>query len=169
MARVRKSTAGKRRLLPCGRSRRCSMKFRGCRCPGRKYCGGGGRRLRIRQRAINPFQDGVGKRLKTLSELQNYRSNNSDQPMVVWIYADWCGHCQMFLPVWKSLVSSTNNIAFVAINGDSEAFLKDSKTSSYPKVTGYPTLWLFAKGGQVPVAYRGQRSSESIKNALYRM
>jgi len=118
---------------------------------------------------MNPFQDNIGKRVKTMSELKEYRSKNSGQPMVVWIYADWCGHCQMFLPTWRSLVSSAKNISFVAIDGASDAFLKDSKTSTYPKVTGYPTIWLFAKGGQVPITYRGQRSSESIKGALDRM
>ncbi len=115
---------------------------------------------------MNLFTSGVGKRMKTLRELSQYRSENPNSLMMVWIYADWCGHCHAFLKAWKQLVQSVKNVTFVIIDGDSEAFKNDG-FRGYPRVTGYPTLWLFAKGSSTPVSYRGERRAESIKQTLY--
>ena len=115
---------------------------------------------------MNLFTSGVGKRMKTLRELSEYRSENPNSLMMVWIYADWCGHCQVFLKAWKQLVQSVENVTFVIIDGDSKAFKNDG-FRGYPRVTGYPTLWLFAKGSSTPVSYRGERRAESIKQTLY--
>lgn len=130
-----------------------------------------GRKRQPRQRApsMNPFKQDVGKKLKTLQELDSYRKTNSSPPMIVWIYAEWCGHCRQFLSTWKSLVGAGDGILFVAIDGSTDTFLRDSATSRYPKITGYPTIWLFGEDSNTPVAYRGERRREAIKQALMTM
>lgn len=82
--------------------------------------------------------------------------------MIVWIYAEWCGHCVRFLPLWKSLVQENKSINFVVLNGDDDI----TPLPTYPQVRGYPTIWTFAAGSATPVEFRGQRTKPAIQMKL---
>ena len=126
-----------------------------------------GRRLGMSSLNANPFRQGTGRSLKMLSTLQGQRASNPAGVLMVWIYADWCGHCHRFLPVWKALVKKYPEIDFVIMDGDSPSFNSSDKPADYPQVTGFPTLWMFGSNSQRPVVYRGQRTVSALERALH--
>lgn len=138
----------------------------------RKSRASGGRVIKRKKRMsaldANPFKHGTGKSMKMLATLYGQRSVDKSQPMIVWIYADWCGHCQHFLPSWKKLVASHPEVEFVAIDGDSPSFAAEAP-ASYPQVLGYPTVWLFASESETPIVYRGERSVNGLSNAIRKL
>jgi len=75
-------------------------------------------------------------------------------------YADWCGHCKRFKPVFdgelKQLVSSSNiPVKLEAIDCD-----RNPQMASKYGVSGFPTLIL--EVNNKPIEYQGQRKSENI-------
>jgi thiol-disulfide isomerase/thioredoxin len=116
----------------------------------------------------NPFRQGTGRSLKMLSTLHGQRASDPERVMLVWIYADWCGHCQRMLPVWKSLVKRNPEIDFVCIDGDTPS-LQSAAPEGYPEITGFPTLWIFARESQSPIVYRGDRSVQAIENMVHKL
>lgn len=122
--------------------------------------------MRMSALDANPFLQGTGERIRSLGTLQFRRSQTVRKPMVVWIYAEWCGHCQQFLPTWRSLVRDHPDVLFVTVDGDSNTFNVDAP-ETYPAIRGYPTIWLFKRGSMDPVAYDGQRN-EKLMNKVIR-
>ena len=37
------------------------------------------------------------------TKVNNFEEEHSKKPMVIWYYADWCGHCVKTKPIWKKL------------------------------------------------------------------
>jgi thiol-disulfide isomerase/thioredoxin len=133
--------------------------------------GGGGRKRRVvvRQRSLegDAFKQGTGTSMKTFRQLKSFREGKLNKPMIVWIYADWCGHCHQFLSTWRSMVMNMRDVTFVTMDGSSGSLTSDM--AGYPQISGYPTIWLFSGKSTVPVVYRGERRSEPIKRALEKM
>ncbi|SHJ77467.1 thioredoxin [Reichenbachiella agariperforans] len=67
---------------------------------------------------------------------------NSDQPVLVDFYADWCGPCQMMAPVLAELSTELGDKGKV-IKVDVD---KNQKASQVYKIQSIPTLILFKKG-----------------------
>lgn len=91
--------------------------------------------------------------------------------MVIWIYAEWCGHCHAFLPTWRELVkgySQASSVDFVMINGDSEAFMVEYP-EEYPMVEGFPTIWMIHPGETIPRKYRNARTTETLEAYISEM
>lgn len=87
---------------------------------------------------------------------------------MVWIYAEWCGHCVRFAPMWETLVSEFPNVRFVMIDGDGEEFQKNYP-ETYPRVRGYPTLWLMGVGEVEPQEYEKRRDLQTLRKTLSEM
>lgn len=69
--------------------------------------------------------------------------------VLVFVYADWCGHCQHFKPEWKNLTATPNrNMAMVSIRDD--AFPK-SPLNNLVTPEGYPTVAVVSKANDVSV------------------
>ena len=63
-------------------------------------------------------------------------------PVVVDVYADWCGPCRALAPVLDRLAAHySGRVRFVKVNADEEQDLV-----SYYRVEGLPTLLLFRDG-----------------------
>lgn len=72
--------------------------------------------------------------------------------------AEWCGHCQNFKPVWKSLKSYSdfnNKIDFITYDAD-----KNTSDIKKFNIDGFPTI-LLMKGGNI-VQYEGSRDMDSM-------
>lgn len=58
--------------------------------------------------------------------------------VLVFVYADWCGHCQHFKPDWKKLESAPHrNMAMVSVRDDA---LANSPLNNLVTPEGYPTV-----------------------------
>jgi glutaredoxin len=76
-------------------------------------------------------------------------------------YADWCGHCKHFKPIWNSLKPyfQKNNIQY-----------KDVEETAYPdiiksnKIEAFPTI-IIEKNG-IKYEYNGDRSVDGLVNEL---
>jgi thioredoxin 1 len=67
---------------------------------------------------------------------------NSDQPVLVDFYADWCGPCKALAPVLKETASLVSGKAkIIKINVD-----KNQAVAGKYQVRAVPTLIIFKKG-----------------------
>jgi thioredoxin 1 len=70
---------------------------------------------------------------------------NSDSPVLVDFFADWCGPCKMLAPVLNQVKESLGNtIKIVKINVD-----KNELLATKYQVRGVPTMLLFKNGKQL--------------------
>jgi len=88
---------------------------------------------------------------------------NSDKPVLVDFYADWCGPCKMISPYLEELADEyAGKVTIAKLNVD-----QNSQTPGQFGVRGIPTMILFDKGEQkeVLVGADPQRVREIINGA----
>lgn len=88
-----------------------------------------------------------------------------DKPMAVLFYADWCGFCKRFAPLYKELSKDSDlkkEFNFVYVNSE------DKKNAAYfqeYQIKGFPTLYLVNQKGekvQLPNNLMFQENSKDI-------
>jgi len=60
-----------------------------------------------------------------------------DGEALLLIFADWCGHCTTYKPLWKKLAQVSNGVLTAAVHYDqvdNVPALKDAKLNGYPTV-----------------------------------
>lgn len=88
---------------------------------------------------------------------------NSQVPVFVDFWAEWCGPCRMVSPVVEELASEyEGKVNFVKVNVD-----EANELASRYNVFSIPTLAIFSKG-QVVSQQVGAASKESYKNMIDR-
>lgn len=86
---------------------------------------------------------------------------NSDQPVLVDFYAEWCGPCKMMAPVLEEVSGELNGkgrIIKVDIDKNTNAAIKY-------QVRSVPTLILFKKG-QVLWRHSGTAGKDQLKQII---
>ena len=83
---------------------------------------------------IKPYVD-----VRSQKDVPQFESLFKMGPVIVLVYADWCGHCRTFKnEMWDEAVQSTNrtrNVAAVHYN------MVDKTSMQNAKIQGYPTLF----------------------------
>jgi thiol-disulfide isomerase/thioredoxin len=99
--------------------------------------------------------------LGQMDSLKKLMKNTS--VIMVFVYADWCGHCQRFKPEWKNLERlPERNVPMVSIRDD--VFPK-SPLKENVEIEGYPTVAIVNTAQNVTVNVPN-REPESLKKLL---
>ena len=94
---------------------------------------------------------------------------NNGKKCYLLLYADWCGHCKNFKPVWKNIHSEMKN-ELGALNTIMAQIEEKNinKINNKPKfmgdILGYPTIRVIDINGFED--YKGERDKESIKKRI---
>ena len=84
----------------------------------------------------------------------------SDVPVLVDFYADWCGPCRALGPVLEQVASETAGAKIVKVNVD-----ESRHVSGQYGISAIPTVILF-KGGEVQQKFVGLTPKEQFTDAL---
>jgi len=86
------------------------------------------------------------------------------QPSLTLVYADWCGVCTSFKPVWDSMGSSVSVSGQTVLLKSVEEKQTDELAPYKSMVTGYPTLFFENNGNMVK--YSGPRTKEGLQSFI---
>lgn len=86
---------------------------------------------------------------------------NSDQPVLVDFFAEWCGPCKMMAPILKQVKAEmADNVRIIKVDID-----KNPEAASAYQIQGVPTLIIFQKGA-VKWRQSGVIPAAAIKQAV---
>lgn len=98
--------------------------------------------------------------LKISSEEFDKQVLNSDKPVLIDFYADWCGPCKMLSPIIDKLSTETTKYNFVKLNVDNAE--KIAKTYG---IMSIPALFVF-ENKEVIKSSIGFKSMDELKEFL---
>jgi thiol-disulfide isomerase/thioredoxin len=93
-------------------------------------------------------------RLKNTKDAQKLLSSSG--PLMLIVYAKWCGHCRGLFDTWRELSTKTKGKAKIYVIEASDYTAKD--------VNGYPSMRLVKN--KKSKQYEGERDVESLQKAL---
>lgn len=82
---------------------------------------------------------------------------DADKPVVVDVWASWCGPCKMLSPIIDALDTEMDNVKFVKLNAD-----ENQELTAALGVRNLPTLVLF-KNGEVETVRMGAAPKGQIQ------
>ena len=68
---------------------------------------------------------------------------NSDKPVIIDFYAEWCGPCKMMSPIIDSIAEESNNIKVGKVNVDEQ-----QEISVKYNIMSIPTIIIFKNGNE---------------------
>ena len=84
----------------------------------------------------------------------------SDKPVLVDFWAEWCGPCRMVSPVLEEFAAEQDNLQIVKLNVD-----ENPETAAAYRVTSIPALNVY-QGGQVVKQIIGARPKAVLRRDL---
>jgi thiol-disulfide isomerase/thioredoxin len=77
-------------------------------------------------------------------------------PILVVVYAKWCGHCRSMFDTWREL----SNV----VKGNAKVYVIESTDYTDEDISGYPSMRLVKNG--ISKEYSGERDTKSMSDAL---
>lgn len=85
----------------------------------------------------------------------------NNRPGMLLIYADWCGHCQRFKPVFNKIQSNIG-MSFACASINDEELQNNPQLMKSLNFRGFPTIKFFDQHGKITHDYDGDRNSSEI-------
>ena len=82
-------------------------------------------------------------------------------PGLLLIYADWCGYCNRFKPVYNEICDQMGS-KFPCVSIEHSDLTNDEVLISKLDFQGYPTIKFFDQHGKILGDYNGDRNKSSI-------
>jgi thiol-disulfide isomerase/thioredoxin len=95
------------------------------------------------------------------SEVYINTSKTNGQPGMLLIWAEWCGHCQNFKPVYERINRRIGR-DFSMLGIEHDQLQKNTKLQSSLNYRGYPTIQFFDRTGKLTKQYVGGRSEREL-------
>lgn len=87
---------------------------------------------------------------------------NLKKDTIILFYANWCGYCKTFMPIWKELKNKINTEEYNIIEIESEnLFIQKIKI-----FRGYPSIFYINNNKDITIEYNDDRTIESLLNFL---
>lgn len=86
---------------------------------------------------------------------------DSDTPVFVDFYAEWCGPCKMTEPIVEELSNELKDVTFVKIDVDN-----DQELASEYSVFSIPTFMIFKNKGKVASQFVGAMGKEGFLDEI---
>ena len=121
--------------------------------------------------AVGPFVSAEAAGSSNITSLRGEQLESfiqsAQKPVILDIYAPWCGACMQMMPIYEQLAAEYGNkYHFVSVNVD-----EDQQVVQKYGVTGMPTFKVF-KNGMVVGSFIGYTSKEeflrNVENAVRR-
>ena len=108
-----------------------------------------------------------GKHLK-VTDFQNggsavyiKKTITQNNPGMLLIYADWCGHCQRFKPIFNEIHSKIGK-SFSCVSINDVELERGPELAKALAFRGFPTIKFFDQNGKITQDYTGDRQSSEI-------
>ena len=82
----------------------------------------------------------------------------SDKPVIVDFWAEWCGPCKQFAPVFEEVSNNMDDVTFAKVNID-----ENPEAPTKYGVRGIPTMLMF-KNGEVAAMKVGNTSKGDFES-----
>lgn len=95
---------------------------------------------------IPPVSSGPSNPVTTADQM--IRSLKTSEPIVVFVHASWCGHCNEMYPIWNNICKSRGDEKHL-LSIESAVVNQFESRGSVPvgwNVEGFPTIWLISDG-----------------------
>ena len=96
------------------------------------------------------------------SNIEDFNNEVKHNSAIIFVLADWCGHCQDFKPKINDYVqhmSNTNNNGIIALFDDNTM----KEANNMPSINGFPSVFSM-RNGMKHQDYNGERSKEGLIN-----
>ena len=96
------------------------------------------------------------------SNIDDFNNEVKHKSAIIFVLADWCGHCQDFKPKITDYVqhmSNTNNNGIIALFDDNTM----KEANNMPSINGFPSVFSM-RNGMKHQDYNGERSKEGLIN-----
>jgi thiol-disulfide isomerase/thioredoxin len=104
---------------------------------------------------------------------EKFDDNNTYDKKIILFYADWCGYCKRFIPIWEDLKldEKLKNVKFINVDMSNEKKIitgdlntSDLNLVNEVQINGFPTIKILHKG--ILTDYNNKREKEDIISFL---